>query len=99
MPLVKKAKLVKHVKVREDSGNIMEVKMWEVIPSPDKPHGYKYSLAYIVKDKRVIGYDNGEGKRDNRHYGEKVEPYKFKDLRTLTKDFYRDIESYKENKL
>ena len=42
MPLVKKAKLVKHVKVREDSGNIMEVKMWEVIPSPDKPHGYKY---------------------------------------------------------
>jgi len=33
-------------------------------PSADKPHGYKYLLAYVVKDKRVVGYDNGEGQGD-----------------------------------
>ena len=31
--------------------------MWRVNPF-DKPHGYKYSLVYIVKGERVIGYDN-----------------------------------------
>ena len=98
IPLVKKARLIKHVKVREDNGNTIEVKMWQVAASPDKPHGYKYSLAYIVKGKRVIGYDNAEVKGDHRHYRDKVEPYRFKDLRTLTEDFYKDIERYKEKK-
>jgi hypothetical protein len=57
------------------------------------------SLVYIVDDKRVIGYDNGEGKGDHRHYKDNTEPYLFKDLRTLVKDFYRDIEKYKEGRL
>jgi len=99
MPLVKKAKLIKHVKVKEDTGNIIEAKMWQVMLSTDKPHGYKYSLAYIVKGKRVIGYDNSEEKGDHRHYLKEVEPYKFKDLRTLSEDFYKDIERFKEGKL
>lgn len=91
-----KSKLIKHVKVREDNGNIVEVKMWQVKPSPDKLHGYKYSLAYIVKGKRVIGYDNAEGQGDHRHYGDKIEPYTFTDLITLTEDFYSDMERYKK---
>lgn len=91
--------LIRHVKVIEDNGNIIEVKMWQVTPSPDKPHGYKYSLAYIVKNKRVVGYDNGEGKGDHRHYKDRVEPYQFKDLKKLAEDFYSDIRVYKECKL
>ncbi len=87
------------MKVIEDNGNIIEVKMWQVTPSPDKPHGYKYSLVYIVKNKRVIGYDNGEGKGDHRHYKDRVETYLFKNLEKLTKDFYSDIKRYKEGKL
>lgn len=90
-----KGKLVKHIKVREDTGNIIEVKMWRVNPSLDKPHGYKYSLVYIVEGKRVIGYDNAEGKGDHRHYGDKVEGYAFKGLKKLADDFYKDIERYK----
>lgn len=93
------SKLVRHIKVREDTGNIVEVKMWQVSPSLDKPHGYKYSLVYIVKGSRVIGYDNAEGKGDHRHYRNKTEPYQFQDLRKLTEDFYRDIERYKAEKL
>ncbi len=93
-----KGSLIRHVKVREDNGNIIEIKMWKIKPTADRPHGYKYSLVYIVKGKRVIGYDNAEGKGDHRHYGDKIEPYKFTDLRILADDFYRDIEKYKEKK-
>ena len=63
MPL-NKARLIRHIKVREDNGNIVEIKLWQVDPSLDKPHGYKYSLVYIVKGERVIGYDNAERKGD-----------------------------------
>ena len=94
-----RGRLIRHIKVREDSGNIVEVKMWQVNPSAARPHGYKYSLVYIVKGRRVIGYDNSEGKGNHRHYGEKTEPYRFKDLKGLAKDFYRDIERFKEGKL
>ena len=94
-----KGKLVRHLKVREDTGNTIEVKLWRVNPSFDKPHGYKYSLVYIVKGKRVIGYDNAEGKGDHRHYRDSEDSYKFKDLRTLVRDFYKDITKYKEGRL
>lgn len=61
------ARLIRHTKVYDEFGNIIEIKMWKVDPSQDKPHGYKYSLVYIVKGKRQIGYDNAEGKGDHRH--------------------------------
>lgn len=92
-----KGKLVRHIKVREDIGNIIEVKMWRVNPSLDKPHGYKYSLVYIVKGKRVIGYDNAEGKGDHRHYGNKEEVYTFKSVDKLFEDFYNDIQRVKKH--
>jgi len=98
MPSVR-VKRIRHNKFRDDNGNIIEVKMWQVTPSTEKPHGYKYSLVYIVKGKRVIGYDNAEGKGDHRHYMDNIKQYQFKDLRSLSKDFYRDIEKYKEGKL
>jgi len=53
MPSVR-AKRIRHNKFRDDNGNIIEVKMWQVTPSTDKPHGYKYSLVYIVNGKRVL---------------------------------------------
>ncbi|MBE7415010.1 MAG: hypothetical protein HS130_07230 [Deltaproteobacteria bacterium] len=93
-----KARRIIHQKVVEDSGNIVEVKLWQVPPSPDRPHGYKYSLVYIVDGDRVIGYDNAEGKRDHRHFGGKEKPYRFKDLRTLAKDFQNDIARWKATK-
>jgi hypothetical protein len=94
-----KGKLIKHDKVKNDDGSIVEVKMWQVPPSPDKPHGYKYLLVYIVDGKRVIGYDNAEGKGDHRHCLERTEKYHFKDLKTLAEDFYNDMVRYKEGEL
>jgi hypothetical protein len=63
-----KASLIRHVKGVDELGNIIEVKMWEMIaPAADKPYGYKYSLVYVVNGVRVIGYDNAEGRGDHRH--------------------------------
>lgn len=94
-----KARPVRHDKGYDEDGNIIEIKMWEVKATLNKPHGYKYSLVYIVKGKRVIGYDNAEGKGDHRHYRDRVEPYRFEDLEKLAEDFYSDIQRYKEGRL
>lgn len=94
-----KGNLIKHIKVVEDTGNIIEVKLWQVEPTIDKPHGYKYSLVYVVKGNRVIGYDNAEGKGDHRHYENRTEAYRFTNLRTLANDFYGDVEKFKKGNL
>lgn len=74
--------------------------MWQLPePTEDKPHGYKYSLVYIVNGKRVIGYDNAEYKGDHRHIKDMVEPYRFLSLKKTAADFYEDIERYKRGEL
>lgn len=91
-----KAQLIRHDKNVDELGNTIELKMWQLAKlTVDKPHGYKYSLVYIVAGKRVIGYDNAEGRGDHRHYGEKEAPYRFRSLRQVALDFYNDVERYK----
>jgi hypothetical protein len=95
-----RAKIIRHERIIDKLGNTVEIKMWQLSqPSTGKPHGYKYSLVYIVEDIRVIGYDNAEGKGDYRHIRGKTEPYKFVSLRKLANDFYRDIERYKKGEI
>jgi predicted transcriptional regulator len=91
-----KALLVRHVKVIDELGNIVEIKIWKLPkPTTDKPHGYKYSLVYIADGERVIGYDNAEGKGDHCHYGKIEKLYEFKNIDKLFEDFYRDIRRFK----
>lgn len=95
-----KAELVEHSKVIDESGNAIEMALWRLPkPTKDKPHGYKYSLVYIVEDKRIIGYDNAEGKGDHRHIRGTEKPYKFVDVWKLIQDFYKDIEKLKRGEL
>ncbi len=93
-----KTELVFHEKRYFTDGSFQEVKIWKVSESEDKPHGLKYSFAYIVNDERVIGYDNAERKGDHRHYRDNEYPYKFQGLDKLWHDFTRDIEKFKEGK-
>ncbi len=86
-----KANLIYHVKEIDASGDIIEIKIWQVPKSKDKPHGIKYSLAYIREGERVVGYDNAEGKGDHKHAGDREMPYKFKNVDQLFADFYQDI--------
>jgi hypothetical protein len=90
------AKLIRHTKVTDELGNTVEIRLWEVPPANDKPHGFKYSLVYIVNGHRVIGYDNGEQQGDHRHYGDMQEEYKFTGIRQLAADFLADVNRYKE---
>jgi hypothetical protein len=91
------AELVLHDKVKDKYGGIVEVKIWSVPKTRDKAHGYKYSLVYIVKGKRIIGYDNAEGKGDHRHYYGKEMPYEFSSIKKLFEDFHRDLKEVRKH--
>ena len=86
-----KAELLIHDKVKDRHGGIIEVKIWLVPKSADRPHSYKYSLVYIKHGKRILGYDNAEGKGDHRHCNDKEMPYKFTSVKKLFEDFYGDL--------
>jgi len=91
------SRLIKHVKVVDESGNILEIKIWELpTPTTDKPHGYKYSLVFIADGIRVVGYDNAEGKGDHRHYGKSEKPYVFRDIDKLIDDFQKDVRRHRK---
>lgn len=92
-----KARLIIHDKDTDELGNTVEIKMWQVPVTKDTPHGYKYSLVYIVDGERVIGYDNERGKGDHRHLEGNETRYEFKGLRELVADFRKDMAAWKEN--
>ncbi len=94
-----KAKLIRHDKITDELGNTTEIKLWSVPKSADKPYGFKYSLVYIVGGRRMIGYDNAEGKGDHKHHKEMETQYFFESLEKLAEDFYRDVEAYKQGEL
>jgi hypothetical protein len=59
----------------------------------------KYSLVYIREGKRVIGYDNAEGKGHHRHYKGKEVAYDFRNVDLLIEDFYEDVEKVRGGEL
>lgn len=86
-----RATLLLHTKeIKGDE--IVEIKIWQVPKTADKPDGVKLSLVYIKGKKRLIGYDNAEGKGYHRHLLDKVEPYRFIDIWELLDDFKKDLE-------
>ena len=93
------AELVFHEKRYFADSSFQEIKIWKVPESKDKPHGLKYSFAYIVNGERVVGYDNAEGKGDHKHYRDKEHHYKFLSLEKLWKDFNSDIRRFRGGKL
>ena len=93
------AKLLFHTKNIGENGDIVEIKIWRVPESKDKHHGLKYSLVYIKNGRRIIGYDNSEGKGDHKHYKTKEFIYQFRDIDGLIKDFYDDIDKIKRGEL
>lgn len=89
-----KANLLLHTKeIKGDE--IVEIKIWEVPKTTDKPHGVKFSLVYIKGKERLIGYDNAEGKGYHRHFLDKTEPYRFTDIWKLLDDFKKDLKKLK----
>jgi hypothetical protein len=94
-----KARLIFYRKNIERNGDIVEMRIWRVQSSKRMPSGMKYSLVYISEGKRIIGYDNAEGKGHHRHYKNKEFAYDFQDVGNLIQDFYADVEKVKRGEL
>jgi hypothetical protein len=75
------------------------MRIWKVPSSKRAPSGLKYSLVYIRDGKRIIGYDNAEGKGHHRHYKGREFAYDFRDVDNLIKDFYEDVEKVRRGGL
>lgn len=93
------AELLFHRKNIEHGDIIVEMTIWRVPHSKDKPYGLKYSLVYIKAGERIIGYDNAESKGDHVHHRTKTKPYLFKDIESLIRDFHSDIAKEKRGEL
>lgn len=70
---------------------LVEIKIWQVPKSEDKPFEVKYSIVYIKDGKRLLGYDNAEGKGDHKHYEDIEVPYEFTDIWELLNNFKKDL--------
>ncbi|MFN3480522.1 MAG: DUF6516 family protein [Thermodesulfovibrionales bacterium] len=79
-----------------ENGDIIEIKVWRIEKDSDRPHGFKYSLAFVRDGKRVVGYDNAERKGDHKHYRGKEYRYTFRDIDTLIEDFFNDVRRFKD---
>jgi hypothetical protein len=90
------ATLVLRLKRVESDGTILEIRVWRLpAPTPERPHGLKYSLFYGKPGERIVGYDNEAGKGDHRHLRTTELPYMFVDLPTLLADFRADVERFR----
>jgi hypothetical protein len=89
-----KAYLIKHERINDAFGNLVEMKLWSVPVTEHTPCGVKYSLVYIVNGERVIGYDNERGKGDHKHIDGAEAKYVFVDVDLLVEDFYKDVEEF-----
>jgi hypothetical protein len=69
-----------------------ELVLWR-LPKPleGSSHGFKYRLAYVVREKCVVRYDNEVGKGDHRHFSGKESAYVFTTPEQLIADFENDI--------
>lgn len=86
------AKLLLHERKELEQGSFVELVLWKLPKrTTERPHGYKYRLAYVRGGKCVLCYDNETSKGDHRHVGSREEPYRFRTVDTLLKDFMRDV--------
>ncbi len=92
------AELIFHEKVVAEDGDIMEMRILLVPTSAAHPQGVRYALVYIHLGRRVVGYDNFEGKGHHKHWGKEESPYEFKDVESLVHDFKEDVQRWKSKK-
>lgn len=92
-----KAELLLNRKTEVVNGGLVELVIWKLPQATtDRPHGYKYRLAYVRDGICVLRYDNERGKGDHRYCRDVEEPYTFTDVDGLLADFLRDVRNWKD---
>lgn len=88
------AHLLFKLKRKFEDGEMIELRAWSVPRSATKPEGIKYSMVYIdVYGRRILGYDNGEGKGHHRHFGDGETHFEFENLEALRLKFLDEVSS------
>jgi len=54
----------------------------------------KFSLTLVKDNKRVICFDNHEGKKPHKHIKNKIFDYEFESVDKLIADFYGEVEKF-----
>jgi|TARA_Y100000034_G_C6900589_1_gene416408 hypothetical protein len=86
-------RLLYHNKSKTKEGDSIEIKIWKVPKSKEFPDEIKYSLAFIHKGERLIGYDNERTKGHHKHIKNQEIKMEFKDHNKLIEDFEKDIKN------
>ena len=87
-----------HEKVVKENGDIIEARILRVSKSKAHPEGLRYSLVYIHQNKRVVGFDNFEGKSHHKQVGQQEFPYRFQTVEQLIRDFQEEVRKWKLKK-
>ena len=80
-----------------EKGNLIEIVAWKVPKSKFYPEGIKYSFTFIHDNKRTIAFDNFNNEGHHKHYLNKKEPCKFKNLGETSTMFFRIVEKFEKN--
>lgn len=93
------ATLVTRFKEVTAEGDIIEFVVWRV-PSPVDPsrHLYKYRAVYIVKGRRIVGFDNERGKGDHKHIRGQQSAYAFSTVDTMIEDFIAEVDAIRRRR-
>lgn len=82
----------RHV-VSEDA--FVEMVVWRVrSPVAGSSHDFKYRLAFVVKGRCILRYDNEHGRGDHKHVGDDEIPYVFTTAQALLKGFWNDVDNW-----
>ncbi len=78
-------------------GDIIHMRIWRVPePVPPSEHGFKYSLFFGGKGRRVVGFDNERGKGDHCHIDGIERRYRFPGIEQLIDDFIAAVEERRQ---
>jgi hypothetical protein len=94
--------------IDQGDGYWVKIDAWLIDPTPEVPHGIRYSLTlHEPYGRRILGYDNAHVARpkkfkyagciitaDHKHRNASDHgvPYEFQDAYQLLKDFFADVD-------
>jgi Family of unknown function (DUF6516) len=92
-----KATSIMRERISLDDVSFVELVVWK-LPKPltGSAHDFKYRLAFVSDDICVVRYDNEAGKGDHKHLGEVESDYIFRGLVQLQRDFWDDVEHWRQ---
>ncbi len=94
-----KAELLIRERVVYPDGAQVEMVVWRLPKAtPPSRHRFKYRLVCVVAGRRVLGYDNEQGKGDHRHFGEREERFAFSSIERLLEQFSSEVEAIRRRK-